>query len=199
MDPSTGRLVVFGRSPDPGRVKTRLIPVLGATGAARVYTRLLARTLEAAVAVAGRRAEFWYPPDSEPGGADWARRFGLAGRIQQGHDLGQRMYHALTATADQPVVLIGSDCPGYTPAYLRMAFRRLATADAVLGPAEDGGYVLLGVHRPDPSLFVGIPWSTDRVAGMTRARLAALGWRFCELPTQRDIDRPADLASLPGL
>lgn len=112
-----------------------------------------------------------------------------------------RMQGALTdALRRAPAaVLIGSDCPGYSAAYLCSAFTALATHDAVLGPAHDGGYVLIGLRRIDPSLFAAIPWGTGDVLAHTRTRLAALGWHWHELATQHDIDRPEDLLHYPDL
>jgi glycosyltransferase A (GT-A) superfamily protein (DUF2064 family) len=91
------------------------------------------------------------------------------------------------------VVLIGTDCPEMDAHYVRSAIRALMGRDAVLGPAEDGGYVLLALKRPGRGLFKGVPWGTEEVASVTRQRMAALGWKWLELPTLWDLDRPADL------
>lgn len=198
-----GRLLVFAREPIPGLVKTRLIPALGAVGAAHLYRALLQRALDAAIGVPGVAVELWCsgaPPD---GGvcADLARRHGLALRHQGAGDLGQRMAQALgeALAGSERVVLIGSDCPGYHATYLTAAFAALGGQDAVLGPAADGGYVLIGLRRPASDLFAGIPWGTDAVLAGTRAVLARLGWTWAELPYLQDIDRPEDLAACPDL
>lgn len=128
-------------------------------------------------------------------------------RLQQGADLGSRMATALsttlatareTAPGDSHALLIGSDCPGFDAAYLEAGFAALQTHDVVIGPATDGGYVLLGLARFDPALFADVPWSTGAVLETTRARIRSLGWRWCELAPLPDIDEPADLVHLPG-
>jgi glycosyltransferase A (GT-A) superfamily protein (DUF2064 family) len=96
-------------------------------------------------------------------------------------------------------VLIGTDCPGYHGAYLSAALDALTDHDAVLGPAADGGYVLIGLRRPAAALFAGMPWGTDAVLAGTRSALASLGWSWVELPTLSDLDRPEDLAQVPDL
>ncbi len=203
-EPAPRRLLVFGRVPGPGRVKTRLIPVLEAEGAAALYQRLLYDTLTTAAGMADVRVEFWCDATDEewPRGRELADHFGVSAHRQHGTDLGARMYHALAAeptTPCRPAVLIGSDCPGYDRTFLNRAFRVLADKDAVLGPALDGGYVLIGVKRVDTRLFADIPWSTGAVLGLTRARLRELGWSWRELAPLRDIDCPEDLVDFPNL
>jgi uncharacterized protein len=116
-------------------------------------------------------------------------------------DLGVRMAEALgeALTRRGRAVLIGSDCPGYHHAYLTAAFAALDGHGAVLGPAVDGGYVLIGLRRVALDLFAGIPWGTDTVLVRTRAALVRLGWTWAELPALRDIDRPEDLTDFPDL
>lgn len=194
------RLLVFGRVPVPGRVKTRLIPTLGADGASRLYERLLRKTLATASAMSDTQVEFWVDcEDTDLERAEAiATEFGVDLQRQPGGNLGERMHHALAAIS-RPAVLIGTDCPDYGSSYLRTAFAALEHHDAVLGPAEDGGYVLVGLNRPEPWLFQGIRWSTSAVLRQTREKMLKLGWRWRELPTLRDIDEPADLASYPEL
>jgi rSAM/selenodomain-associated transferase 1 len=193
------RLLVFARAPQPGRVKTRLIPALGAAGATAVYRQLLQRTLAHAAALPGIVTELWW--DGAAAGAAPGRCAGLAERQQQGRDLGARMAHALEQALRRApaAVLIGSDCPDCDADYLQAAFAALRDHDAVLGPALDGGYVLIGLKRHAPQLFSAMPWGTDRVLDQTRARLRALGWRWHELAVRRDVDRPEDLAHYPYL
>jgi uncharacterized protein len=197
------RLLVFARVPVPGRVKTRLIGALGEQGATAVYRALLRRTLEATRDLSEVSRELWWevaPPGRDPA-AGLAAAYGMTERVQQGADLGERMAHAMQqALTEAPAaVLIGSDCPDWDAARLRAAFAALGPADAVLGPATDGGYVLIGLRRADACLFAGLPWGSDRVLAGTRARLAALHWRWHELPPGTDIDRPGDLAAYPEL
>lgn len=96
-------------------------------------------------------------------------------------------------------VLIGTDCPGLSAALLEEALEALNHRDAVLGPALDGGYVLIGLRIAAPTLFQGIPWGTDQVLEMSRVRLRALGWCWHELEPLRDLDRPNDLLYFPEL
>lgn len=205
-EPSTkalGTLIVFAREPAPGQVKTRLIPALGPEGAARLYRTLLGVAFEAAAGVPGVRRELWCagaPPD---GGvcSELAGRFRMTLRRQPAGDLGERMGGALAEalTRSERAVLIGSDCPEYSPAYLASAFAALDGEEVVLGPAADGGYVLIGLRRMAPELFAGIPWGTDSVLARTRAALRGLGRTWAELPTLRDLDRPEDLKDFPHL
>lgn len=197
-----GTLMVFAREPIPGRVKTRLIPALGAEGAASLYRDLLKLALSAAAAVPDVRRELWCDGAPPRGGvcAGLALEAGMVLRRQGDGDLGARMSLALTEALKRThgAVLIGSDCPGYHADYLSAALAALTDHDAVLGPAADGGYVLIGLRRPAPSLFTGIPWGTDAVLEQTRAALTCLGWTWAELPTLSDLDRPEDLAQLPA-
>lgn len=198
-----GTLICFAREPIPGQVKTRLIRALGPEGATRLYRSLLGVALEAAAAVPGVHRELWCAGAPPCGGvcAELASRYNLRLRHQPEGDLGRRMEAALreALTRGEPAVLIGSDCPAYTPGYLASAFAALESADVALGPAADGGYVLIGVRRLDPRLFAGIPWGSDQVLSRTRAALESLGWGWAELPTLRDLDRPEDLLDFPGL
>ena len=196
-----GTLLVFAREPIPGLVKTRLIPTLGASGAAHLYQALLERAVSAAIGVPGVAVELWCAGAPPSGGvcAKLARRHGLELRQQGAGDLGQRMAQALgeTLALGDRAVLIGSDCPGYHAAYLSAAFAALLGHDVVLGPAADGGYVLIGMRRPAPDLFADIPWGTDTVLEATRTALTRLGLIWVELPGLQDIDRPEDLAAWP--
>jgi hypothetical protein len=195
-------LLVFGREPIPGQAKTRLIPALGAEQAAELYERLLRHTLSVAGQLPAARRSLWLDevvPDSAV--AKYARTLGFKVMAQRGDDLGERMAQALAdALVEAPcAVLIGSDCPGYSAAYLAAAVDALRDHDAVVGPAADGGYVLIGLRRLAPELFKGLAWGTDTVLEQTRERLVALGWRWKELAVQRDIDEPTDLEHLPAL
>jgi len=196
---ATHRVLVFARAPIPGQVKTRLIPALGAGGAAALHRRLAEQQLERLCMDSVGPIELWVTPDTEhPFFADLARRWPIRRYPQQGDDLGARMQYAAEQglTRADSVILVGTDCPGLDAVYLRAAAERLRSNDAVLGPALDGGYVLLGLRRVDPLLFTDIPWGTSAVAGLTRERLTRLGWRWSELAALADIDRPEDLAQL---
>lgn len=210
----TVRFIVMAKAPRPGQAKTRLIPALGAEGAAALARRLLhhtlCETLAAAEQVGGNVTLCGTPmPPRLPPEADgplWGlpELDGLLPRLQlrdQGEgDLGARMARAVQGplAEGQPCVLIGTDCP----ALGRAALQRVAQAlvgghDAVMVPATDGGYVALGLGRFEPTLFSDMPWSTDQVGPLTVARLQAAGMRLHVSPAEHDIDEPTDLAHLP--
>ncbi|MDX1595207.1 MAG: TIGR04282 family arsenosugar biosynthesis glycosyltransferase, partial [Gammaproteobacteria bacterium] len=193
------RLLVFARAPVAGAVKTRLQPALGAAGAAALHRRLLERTVATACAAGVAPVELWCAPDrSHPAFAELAGRGDVTLRNQPSGDLGRRMHDALHDVLDGAgrAVLVGCDCPALTGDDLRAAFAALDAHDVVLGPAEDGGYVLVGARRVARPLFDGVEWGGPRVLRQTRARLVALGWRWHELRTFWDVDRPADLPRL---
>jgi rSAM/selenodomain-associated transferase 1 len=181
-------IIVFSKPPVPGEAKTRLIPRLGAWGAARLQLRLTRRAL--AVARAARCG---------PVELHLSRRHSLFKRVrlQRGRDLGARMARAF-ADARRPAILIGADCPVLEPADLRRAWRHLRGGyDAVVAPAEDGGYALIGLRRPLPELFRDIEWGSGRVYAETASRLVRYRWRA--LRTLWDVDRPSDLERLRSL
>jgi rSAM/selenodomain-associated transferase 1 len=193
-------IIVFARAPVAGAAKTRLIPALGAAGAAALHERLVARTLATAVAAGIGPVELCCTPDASHAAlVAVARAHGATLADQGPGDLGERMLAAFRRTlAGAPAaILIGSDCPALEPAHLRRAAASLAGgADAVLAPAEDGGYVLIALKRAPASLFERIRWGEPTVMAETRERLAALGMRWEELETLWDVDRPEDLARL---
>jgi rSAM/selenodomain-associated transferase 1 len=124
------------------------------------------------------------------------RSLGAANIVQQrGAGLGERMYNAILGGLERyrSVILVGSDCPGINAAYLRRAAFALNEAPLVLGPATDGGYVMIGARAIEPDIFHDIPWGTDRVYARTRAALSRKGSVWAELPALTDIDRPGDL------
>lgn len=195
-------MMVFGRAPSPGRVKTRLIPALGERQATALYQHMLDRTLRvAATADVGQRQLWLDAGDVALPAYPAAQTLGFSIHRQQGNDLGERMQHALHSALEAAdcAILIGSDCPEYSTSYLDAAVAALADHDVVVGPAVDGGYVLIGLRRTAPGLFTDIPWSTTGVMAATRLRLQALQWRWHELPALRDIDRPDDLHFFPEL
>lgn len=192
-------LAILAKAPIPGRVKTRLIPALGAEGASRLHERLLRHTVDTALAATSpQHVTLWTALDhAHPLFQELAARHGIRLRAQPEGDLGERMFQALQAM-DAPGLLIGSDCPAITPALLRRCQAALTDADAVFLPAEDGGYALVGVRRADRRLFASIDWGTSRVMAQTRDRADDLSWRLTCLARLWDVDRPEDLGRLAG-
>lgn len=191
-------LIVFTRRPEPGRVKTRLIPVLGAEGAAALQRRMTVHTLMHA-----RRAAWRYGLALEvhcAGGApeDFHAWLGpdLNYRSQVEGDLGQRMAGAFASAFERghaSAVIIGTDCPRINEDVLRRALELLQQRELVLGPALDGGYYLIGLNRPCTQLFHGIAWGTESVLEETLRAAAAAGLAAGLLKPLPDIDRPEDL------
>ena len=195
-------LIVFAKAPVAGQAKTRLMPALGAAGAAELAARLLERAVAAGMSAGFDVVELCAAPDaSHPTfGRLAARHAGLQLSVQGDGDLGARMHRALTRRLVDcgRVLLIGTDAPALDVAALRTAAQALAGHDAVFVPALDGGYALVGLSRPQPDLFTGMPWSTPRVMAETRERARRAGLRWAELPAVADIDEPADLIHLPA-
>lgn len=200
MEFPDARLLVFAKAPIPGRVKTRLISALGAYRCAILQRQLSEHILALIVHARLCPIEIWCDPDTHhPFFKHCHSKFGVTLRRQRGSDLGRRMYTALATTLRQAknVVLIGTDCPGITTEDLHEAFIALSTdTDVVISPAEDGGYVLIGMRRCSSRLFSGITWGGGQVLQQTRARLQMLNWRGRELAYRWDVDRPQDLKRL---
>jgi rSAM/selenodomain-associated transferase 1 len=194
-------VIVFAKAPLAGFAKTRLIAALGAEGAAMLAERLMYATLERALEADIGPVELCVTPDrTHPAFALAAQRGSTTLSDQGEGDLGARMARAferVLSTHDK-ALLIGTDAPRLDAAYLRSAATALSGADAVFGPAADGGYVLVGLRRTAPELFTGMRWSHDQVMVQTRERLAALRLRHVEQPVLHDIDEPADLCHLPA-
>ena len=192
-------VAILAKAPVPGLAKTRLIPALGAAGAARAQRGFALQTLATARAASTGPVALWCAPDARHHFfAALRTRHGVACLSQPGGDLGARMgtvmhRHFAVASA-MPLLIVGTDCPVLTPAHLQQAADMLQTHDAVLIPAEDGGYVLIGLRRSLPQVFEGITWSTPQVMMHTRERLLAAGASWQELPTLWDVDEPVDWA-----
>jgi rSAM/selenodomain-associated transferase 1 len=195
------RLVIFAKAPLAGFAKTRLIPALGADGAATLAHDMLQHTLQQALSAGAKVVELCMSPG--PTDAAW-QGVALPKNIQQSDqgngDLGARMSRAVErslARQSGPVMLIGTDCPALTAEHIADAAHQLELHDAVLIPATDGGYVLIGLRLPSPSLFIDMAWSTPAVAAETLRRIATAGVRVWQGPMLNDIDEPADLIHLP--
>lgn len=194
------RIVIFAKAPVAGSAKTRLIPLLGDVGAARLAQRMLVNTVDHALAAGLATPELCAAP--HPDDASWAGHLPARVRLsdQGPGDLGQRLEAAARRVIDggERILLIGTDCPALDGKRLAEAAAQLDQHDAVIHPALDGGYVLLGLARTDPSIFHSIAWSTTTVAATTIARIEALGWSLFVGDTLRDIDEPADLEAVGG-
>lgn len=194
------RIIIFAKAPVAGFAKTRLIPALGEQGAANLAKKLLQHTVVQAHCADVGIVELCVTPSlhhevwnelSIPTSIKWS---------EQGEgDLGTRMATAVSPAnlRGETVLLIGTDCPSLTSDVLRRAVHALDTHDSVLVPAFDGGYVLLGINKFDPSLFSNMTWSVDTVAQETGRRIHDLGWSLKLLNMLHDIDNPEDLQQLP--
>lgn len=193
-------VAIFAKAPRPGFAKTRLIPALGAFGAARLQRRLTLRTIATASRFSPNGVTLWCAPDTRARFfRALARRYAIELATQSDGELGERMHRAFVAHGG-PLLLIGTDCPALTGHHLVAAEEALRNGnDAVFIPAEDGGYVLVGLRCPCPEAFRDIAWSTAHVMAQTRQRLRDAGLRWKELDPLWDIDRPADLARLERL
>jgi rSAM/selenodomain-associated transferase 1 len=188
-------IAVFAKAPVAGEVKTRLAAVLGADAAASLHAGLVRHALSTAVQAQVGPVELRCLPDAgHPFFARCREEFVIELAVQRGADLGERMRDAFEARS--PLVVIGADCPALTVEHLRRAVAALEAREAVVVPAEDGGYVLLGLARPVPGLFDGVAWGTAAVMTQTRERLAAAKVDCEEFPALWDVDRPEDYARL---
>jgi uncharacterized protein len=199
--PPFTRVAVMAKAPVAGQAKTRLAPALGAAGAAALAERLLRHAAAQATAAGLGPVTVWATPDgSHPVFRSLQQALAVALALQGKGDIGQRMaqvFAAAFAESPAPLLLMGTDLPRLDAAVLQQAARALQACDAVFVPALDGGYGLVGLRRPAPSLFSGIAWSTPRVMHQTRQRLAEAGLSAVELAPLPDIDEPQDLAHLP--
>ena len=190
-------VAILAKAPVPGLAKTRLIPLLGAKGAARQQRQFLKQSLHTAQQANLGRITLWCAPHAQqPTFRALARAFGLQCLPQPQGDLGERMRYSMVTHFEKknapPLLIIGTDCAVLAPGHLQEAARKLQAHDACLIPAEDGGYVLIGLRRPVPEVFEQIDWSTDRVMVQTRERLRLSGATWAELPPLWDIDEPSD-------
>ncbi len=201
VSPARRRVIIMLKYPRPGAVKTRLVPALGEHRACALHRALVAHTIaeaekfsayhDASLMVEARVAG---APDQSAARAWLGPSVSI--REQGDGDLGQRMVHAIsTAFAEgaKSVVVIGGDCPQLTATHLAQAFASLEQSDAVLGPASDGGYYLIGLRRALPALFHGITWGGPAVFAQTLAAARALSIAPAQLPPLHDVDVPEDL------
>lgn len=189
-------VAILAKAPVAGFAKTRLIPVLGADGAAALQARLIARAVATACAAAIGPVTLWTTPDEAHPAFAAMRAHDIALARQGDGDLGARMLAAIAA-ANGPSLVIGTDCPVLSPDHLRTAADVLrGGSDAVVIPADDGGYALIGLRTPESSVFSAMRWSTPDVMDETRRRLRAVGLSWQEPVTLWDVDVPEDLARM---
>lgn len=190
------RLLIFSKSPEAGQVKTRLVPLLGAPGAAAYSASLVHHCLDKCTTAGLCPVELWCSPSSATPFFHGCRvRYGIELHEQTGADLGQRMFQALDSALARcdSAVLIGTDCPALRVTDLEDAFTALQQGSgAVIGPARDGGYYLIGLRQAQPRLFSNIAWGTDGVFRETVVRLEQLGLEYTCLPEREDVDTPED-------
>lgn len=188
------RLVLFVRYPEPGACKTRLIPKIGADRAAMLHRRLTERTLDIMLATCGP-VEVRFTGSTAKDFAAWLGP-GITLIAQPEGGLTEKLCDALDPA---PFVFFGADTPDLTRQFVDAAIAALAEHDGVIGPAEDGGYYLVGLNTANRAMFEGIDWSTERVFAQTMAKARALGLNLAELPPLADCDRPEDLDRWPWL
>jgi rSAM/selenodomain-associated transferase 1 len=191
-------VAILAKAPIPGLAKTRLIPHLGADGAAALQRWLLHRTVTTALAADIGPVSLWCAPEADhPDFAACLEHGPLSLYRQPDADLGERMRLAIAeSTAAGGTLVVGTDCPLLTPDHLQQAAAALADHDAVVVPAEDGGYVMIGMQEARHQVFSDVAWSTEGVMAQTRQRLASIGWKWAEFAPLWDVDRSEDFERL---
>ena len=201
-EPGAALLIQFARAPEAGAVKTRMLPYLSPQQACDLHCELVSWTCRRLTSACLGAVELAVAGETGASLFRECRASGVSAIYRQsGGDLGERMYRAMLGGLSRydRVILVGSDCPWIDRAYLQSALEGLDEAPLVLGPALDGGYVLIGAREVRPELFARISWGTEAVLTQTRERLEELGWRWRELPALGDVDRPEDLPAWRAL
>jgi uncharacterized protein len=200
--PSKQHLIIFTRYPEAGKTKTRLIPALGADGAANLQRQMTEHTISQVKELHNNSPISWevrFAGGNLQQMQDWLGS-SLVYQSQGEGDLGTRMWRSLLNAFEynaERVVIIGTDCPGLNSQILAEAFAKLDANDLLLGPAIDGGYYLIGLRCPVGELFANIDWGTSQVLQQTVDIAKKLNVSFAYLPTLADIDRPEDLQLIP--
>jgi len=190
----------LAREPVPGRVKTRLLPALGPERAAKLHAEMVCWTCRTLIDAGLGPVQLWVEGNAARAPFRTCVQWGAQGPlVQTGRDLGERMAHICVRglAEHDAIILVGSDAPGIDRDFLVEARAALRRVDVAVGPALDGGYVLLGLRRYSRRLFRGIDWGGDRVLRQTLEAIASLGWSHRVLEARPDIDRPEDLRYLP--
>jgi rSAM/selenodomain-associated transferase 1 len=194
-------VVVFAKATIPGEAKTRLIPALGAEGAAMLHAALVERAVETATRTKFVVELCCAPNADDPFFVDCAEEFDCVLSDQGEGSLGERMLRTFDEllTEYEHIAIVGADCPAVTSKHIKQATACLADNDIALIPVDDGGYVLIAARRTTPSMFDGIDWGTSNVLAQQREALQRAGLTFVELETLWDVDRPEDLLRLTEL
>lgn len=194
---SKNTLLIFAKAPIPGEVKTRLQPHLSPELSADFHRRLVEHCLRVASTVDEVSVELWVGSE-HVWWSELARAYCLDIHYQCGDSLGKRMRNAMEHALDesQHAVIVGTDCPFIDKPYIEKAFETLAQSDVVIGPADDGGYVLLGLSQCHEPLFESVDWGTERVLEQTQNKIRRLGLSLTLLNSLMDIDRPDDFDCL---
>ena len=194
--------IVFSKAPVLGQVKSRLIPAFGKKKATQIYLSLLSHVLNTLFQAKLGPIHLYCTPDTTD---DFFKicqhKYDLSLHVQQGNDLGERMYHAYTHALQkfQYAFIVGGDCPSIDSTHLNLALKDLKKYQAVISPAEDGGYVMLGLKEVHKVLFNSISWGTNQVLYETQQRFKQLNWRWSQLGTQWDVDYPEDVLRFKNL
>lgn len=202
MKNNLNKLLIFTKSPVLGEVKTRLQPDYSPEQSLLLHTILMKKTLALTKKLDDFDVELCCAPDRNTlFFLECENDFPVKLSNQEGIDLGERMAFSLSIALQtcEKVIIIGTDCPDIDKNYLEQAFAALESVDAVIGPAADGGYVLLGLKKFSQKLFTDFSWGTDSVLSQTRQVLNNLSWSYKELDIMHDIDRPEDLLRHPDL
>ena len=188
-------VLVFAKAPVPGQVNTRLIPDIGVEAATELQKELLLSRLEDLQDIKLCETQLWCAPDSTPAFfQNCKQQFDVELYEQCGTDLGERMSYAIEQSLKnfKRVILIGTDAPSLTTENIETAIQQLVENDIVIGPAEDGGYVLIGMSQHYHDVFQSIEWGSDMVLEATRKIFKENSLSSAELELCWDIDRLED-------
>jgi rSAM/selenodomain-associated transferase 1 len=200
MEFPEARIIIFCKAPIAGQVKTRLIPALGEADATQIHEILATHCIKSTIAANLCQVDLWCSPTQDH---QFFRGFNnsdlLRLHTQAGTDLGARMAHAFESTLCHSAyaIIIGADCPVLDRSYLYHALQSLRDgSEVVIGPAEDNGYVLLGLRKMVPELFQDMAWGSPQVLPETLGRLNKNHINYQLLKMLWDVDRPEDVERL---
>ena len=202
MKNNKNKLIIFTKSPVLGEVKTRLQPEYTEEQSLALHKTLLSKTLRLTKKLENIDVELCCTPDrTTMFFLECENNYPVELSNQYGVDLGERMALSFSVALQtyKKVIVIGTDCPDINEAYISEAFTTLDNVDGVIGPAVDGGYVLLGLRKFAHEIFSGISWGSNTVFVQTENALDELSWSYKELGIMHDVDRPEDLQRYPDL